>query len=450
MNGIKLQKLGFSRGRPIFQQLDFTFAAGKFTLLMGDSGSGKSTLLRLMAGFAGLSYSGQVLVDGVELKNLSMSGKARKIGLIFQNPNQQFTMKTLYREAVFALENLQTPAAEIDAKITDAANLVGTNQLLFRSLATLSGGEKQKAALTVLLAMDPPTLLLDEPFASVDAIARKQLILILCKLRDQGKTIILCDHDSTDYADVIDHFVELKDGQLEESSKKKLKQKRKTFCFAPKATAQEMLRLEEFGLMQGEKQLIKTKHFQFNKGITVMTGENGTGKSTLLKAIVQRKRYTGRMYWQHSRLRKTKKLYNTLTLGVQQARQQFVTLTPKDEILYGQSYEPKILMKQHEAVSFLGLQEKLDCSIFQLSEGQMKMIQLISMLSLQVDLLLLDEPFAGLDERACNYFAEWIKEKSRKQDFLIVTHRLAPLLQIAHQRVDLQDQQLKDGRRIHG
>lgn len=83
--------------------------------------------------------------------------------MLFQNPSQQFTMKTLERELIFALENLGISPEEMNRKIQTALQLVQTQTLFTRELATLSGGEKQKAALTVLLAMNPDILLLDEP-----------------------------------------------------------------------------------------------------------------------------------------------------------------------------------------------------------------------------------------------------------------------------------------------
>ena len=135
--------------------------------------------------------------------------------MLFQNPSQQFTMKTLERELIFALENLGISPEEMNRKIQTALQLVQTQTLFTRELATLSGGEKQKAALTVLLAMNPDILLLDEPFASIDPTSRKQFIQILARLHQAGKTILVCDHDFNDYADVVDQVVTLKNGQFE-------------------------------------------------------------------------------------------------------------------------------------------------------------------------------------------------------------------------------------------
>lgn len=218
MNSIQLKAVSFSREQPLFEKTNLAIPQGTFSLLIGDSGSGKSTLLRLIAGFAPLDYQGEILIEGMERRQLSTREKAQKIGMLFQNPSQQFTMKTLERELIFALENLGIPPEEMNRKIQTALQLVQTQTLFTRELATLSGGEKQKAALTVLLAMNPDILLLDEPFASIDPTSRKQFIQILARLHQAGKTILVCDHDFSDYADVVDQVVTLKNGQFEKAT----------------------------------------------------------------------------------------------------------------------------------------------------------------------------------------------------------------------------------------
>lgn len=166
MRGIELSELTIKRGdKEVLRQVDFGFSPHEFILLSGASGSGKSTLLKAIAGFADVPYSGTITVDGKSLTQASMSDKARQIGMMFQNPGQQFTMKTLRREIIFVLENLQTKPSDITEQMHEAVLLADTTELLDRQLSTLSGGEKQRAALTVLLAMKSPFLLLDEPFA---------------------------------------------------------------------------------------------------------------------------------------------------------------------------------------------------------------------------------------------------------------------------------------------
>ena len=372
-----------------------------------------------------------------------MQVKAQQVGMLFQNPDQQFTMRTLSGELAFALENLGLSATAMIQRSKQAVALGDTQALLNRDLQTLSGGEKQRAALTVLLAMNPPILLLDEPFASIDPVSRQQLITKLGRLRDAGKTIVIADHDLRDYAGVADALVALKDGQLTRLPLTTLTTIPTRFDLTQaNAATVPLLRFDQVVCARNHQILVQAPTWQFNTGITTLTGANGSGKSTLLRAMVQLHPYRGRMFLDSRRLRRTKKLYRTMTLAVQDAGKQFVTLTPADELAFGPALTPKVRKRQAAALAYLGLTEKQTGSLYHLSEGQKKMVQLIAMLSLERTFLLLDEPFSGLDERACAFFAAWIKEKAAKQAFLIVTHRLAPLAGISHQHVALADHRL--------
>lgn len=441
--GIRLKDLQFHRETPLFDHLSFEFATGALTVLTGDSGSGKTTLLNLIAGFAPMTYSGTILLDNHDLSGASMQVKAQQVGMLFQNPDQQFTMRTLSGELAFALENLGLSATAMIQRSKQAVALGDTQALLNRDLQTLSGGEKQRAALTVLLAMNPPILLLDEPFASIDPVSRQQLITKLGRLRDAGKTIVIADHDLRDYAGVADALVALKDGQLTRLPLTTLTTIPTRFDLTQaNAATVSLLRFDQVVCARNHQILVQAPTWQFNTGITTLTGANGSGKSTLLRAMVQLHPYRGRMFLDSRRLRRTKKLYQTMTLAVQDAGKQFVTLTPADELAFGPALTPKVRKHQAAALAYLGLTEKQTGSLYHLSEGQKKMVQLIAMLSLERTFLLLDEPFSGLDERACAFFAAWIKEKAAKQAFLIVTHRLAPLAGISHQHVALADHRL--------
>ncbi|MBS7578270.1 MULTISPECIES: ABC transporter ATP-binding protein [unclassified Enterococcus] len=445
MTGIKCSNLSFKRQSTlIFENLNFDFKAHQLSLLVGESGCGKSTLFKLIAGFADLEYSGQI-VFGPEV---SQNTKCKIVGFVFQNPNRQFTMRTLRREIVFALENLRYSPAEIARRLNAAVVELEASELLDRQLSQLSGGEKQRAALTVLIAMDANILLLDEPFASVDFKSRQQLIRLLGQLRDNGKTIVVSDHDLIGYQEVADHLIRLEDGRLKEQPLTELNDAQKGYCLTQTLSGQaSFLNLAAISIQNNNRLLLDNAFCSFNHGITTLTGDNGSGKSTLLRAIAQRQKYRGKMLFNGKKLKKTSRLYRSLTLVVQDAEKQFIGLTPRDEFDFNQDINDAMQKKQNEAISFLGLSDKLDYSLYHLSEGQKKMVQLISMLSLDLSFLMLDEPFTGLDDRACRYFVDWIQEKAKKQDFLIVSHRLAPLCQASQFHIELTDQKLmvKDG-----
>lgn len=211
--GVELKGIAY----PSFTKpIDFTFQSQAFTLLVGKSGSGKSTLFQIIAQVSSLPYSGQVLIDGSEISQLSIVERVQTVGILFQNPNHQFTMENLFEELVFTLENIAYPIQEIESKIAEVVEKCRSQKILHRPIHQLSGGEKQKAALAVLFAMNPRVYLLDEPFASIDRKSRLEILGILKELVQAGKTIILCDHDLSDYEAYIDHMVELRDGELKE------------------------------------------------------------------------------------------------------------------------------------------------------------------------------------------------------------------------------------------
>lgn len=153
--------------------------------------------------------------------------------------------------------------------------------------------------------MNPDILLLDEPFASIDPTSRKQFIQILARLHQAGKTILVCDHDFNDYADVVDQVVTLKTASLKTTvdvyQNKTADISAYNFC-GKTTNAQ----LKNFRLSQGKRVLLEEKEALLFKGITTLTGPNGAGKSTLLKAIVQRQKYQGKMFLAGRRLRASK------------------------------------------------------------------------------------------------------------------------------------------------
>ena len=103
--------------RDVFKNLTFAFETGKMTLLIGDTGAGKSTLFRILTNFNELDFSGEVKLGDTLLSHLPIHKRVTYLSMMFQNPSRQFTMPTLYEELIFTLENLQTPAEQIEKKI---------------------------------------------------------------------------------------------------------------------------------------------------------------------------------------------------------------------------------------------------------------------------------------------------------------------------------------------
>jgi len=438
--GLKLRAIQ----SPIFSEpLDFTFHAQAFTLLVGSSGSGKSSLFQIIAQVISLPYSGQVLIDGSEVSQLSTVERVQTVGILFQNPNHQFTMENLFEELVFTLENIGHPLQEIDTKIAEVVRQCRCEAILHRPIHHLSGGEKQKAALAVLFAMNPRVYLLDEPFASIDRKSRLEILEILKELASDGKTVILCDHDLSDYEAYIDHMVELRDGQLREINKIPTSEMTQVSS-KEVASNPELFHMDRVTCELGNRPLFSIADFTFYQGISCILGDNGVGKSTLFRSILQFQKYKGLISWKGTVLKKKKKksLYSDLTGVVQEAEKQFIRVSLREELqLDGPDSERNQRILQ--ALRYFNLEQALDKSPYQLSGGQQKILQLLTILTSKASVILLDEPFAGLDDRACDYFCQWMLEESNQgRSFLIISHRLDPLISVVDYWIEMTSEGL--------
>ena len=413
---------------PIFSEpIDFTFHEQAFTLLVGSSGSGKSSLFQVIAQVSSLPYSGQVLIDGSQVSQLSIVERVQTVGILFQNPNHQFTMENLFEELVFTLENIGHPLQEIDTKIAEVVRQCRCEAILHRPIHHLSGGEKQKAALAVLFAMNPRVYLLDEPFASIDRKSRLEILEILKELASNGKTVILCDHDLSDYGAYIDYMVELRDGQLREINKIPISELTQVSS-KEVASSSKLFHMGQTTCELGNRPLFSIEDFTFYQGISCILGDNGVGKSTLFRSILQFQKYKGRITWKGSVLKKKKSLYRDLTGVVQEAEKQFIRVSLREELQLDSS-DSERNQRILQTLRYFNLDQALDKSPYQLSGGQQKILQLLTILTSKASVILLDEPFAGLDDRACHYFCQWIVEESNQgRSFLIISHRLDPLI----------------------
>lgn len=422
--------------------IDFTFQSQAFTLLVGKSGSGKSTLFQIIAQLSPVPYSGQILIDGIDMRQLSVAKRVQLVGILFQNPNHQFTMETLFEELVFSLENIAYPIQEIESKIAEVVEKCRSQKILHRPIHQLSGGEKQKAALAVLFAMNPSVYLLDEPFASIDRKSRLEILGILKELVEAGKTIILCDHDLSDYEAYIDHMVELRNDEVKKIFKIPSSETREVFS-KEVGNCQDLFHLKQMTCILNDSPLFSIPDFTFYEGVSCILGDNGVGKSTLFRSILQFQKYKGKIRWKNRLLKKKKSLYDEITYVVQEADKQFIRASLKKELQLD-DLDNENDKRVKEVLQLFDLENSLDKSPYQLSGGQQKMVQLLTIMTSQATVVLLDEPFAGLDDRACDYVCRWIREECQKgRTFLIISHRLDPLVSLVDYWIEMTSTGLK-------
>ena len=177
--------------QPLLTGTSFSVEAGETVCLLGPSGSGKSTLLRIIAVLE-QPESGQVLWNGAEL--ISEPAHKRNFGLVFQD-YVLFPHLSVEENVAFGLKMQKTPKEEIKLRVTNSLELVNMSGFARRRVADLSGGEQQRVAIARSLANDPPILLADEPTGNLDSATGAQILELLVKLHQGGKTIIMVTHE---------------------------------------------------------------------------------------------------------------------------------------------------------------------------------------------------------------------------------------------------------------
>ncbi len=181
---------------PAVRDVSLEIADGSFVCVLGENGSGKSTLAKLMNGLLSPTH-GEVLVDG-ETTNTeeeeALFSIRRKVGMVFQNPDNQMIASIIEDELAFGPENLGVPREEIEERITYALEAVGMTEHRHHTPYKLSGGQKQRIAIASVLAMKPKTLVLDESTAMLDPKGRREVLKVAHELNRQGITVILITH----------------------------------------------------------------------------------------------------------------------------------------------------------------------------------------------------------------------------------------------------------------
>lgn len=188
-SGVRLNYPG--AGRAALDGIDLSIGTGEAVAIVGPSGSGKTSMLRLTDALL-RPTDGTVLVDGLDTSlDANIWEVRRRVGLIFQNPDNQLVSTTVERELAFGMENLGLPQAEIVGRVEDALTRFRLEELRQRAPHRLSGGEKQRVAIAAVIAMRPSCLLLDEPTSLLDAAGRREVWRILDELRtDAERTVV--------------------------------------------------------------------------------------------------------------------------------------------------------------------------------------------------------------------------------------------------------------------
>lgn len=198
----------------VLENLNLTIEKGSFVAVLGHNGSGKSTIAKLTNGIL-FAESGQVIVDGqVATEDASIFDIRKKVGMVFQNPDNQIVSSIVEEDVAFGVENLGIPSDECRRRVDEALKTVGMYDYRLKAPSKLSGGQKQRVAVAGIIAMKPMCIVLDEPTAMLDPSGRREVIETVKKLnREEGITIVLITH-YMDEAVQADRVIVIDDGKI--------------------------------------------------------------------------------------------------------------------------------------------------------------------------------------------------------------------------------------------
>lgn len=435
----------------VLQDLKLNIHPGTVTVISGGSGSGKSTLGANLAGIlprtgldrleGALSVSGKrIEFSENETPRIDPSGWAQHIAFLPQDANDYLSgiRETVAEEMAFALENRGVPRRDMLARVRAVADLLDINHLLAQEASKLSGGQARIVALGALIVDDPQVLVLDEPLAGLDENAKKLVLSAVQTLKSLGKSVVVLTRNDTYGADLVDKVLRLEGGELSPFGRESLppNQNLSPVNTLPQVTDGKCSRvlLDLAGATLGYGTSVTPTVSGFNLKIhagecVALVGPNGVGKTTVLKAaagLIKPKAGTVR---QRARV----------GLLLQNPNDQLFERTVFKEVSYGLRPGAKSRRRVLEILHRLSLQSKTSMHPYELSMSERKFIALASVLVHEPEILLLDEPTEGLDEKGMNLLRDVLEEyRSKGRGVLITSHDDSFVAQSADRKVQLK------------
>ena len=484
------------------KNIDLTINKGEKVLIVGPSGSGKSTLSHCINGLIPFSYrgefEGELKIDDIIPYKESLSEVSKKVGTILQDQDSQFIGLSVGEDVAFSFENNAIPLAEMKVKVINSLELVNMVDFINHSPYELSGGQKQRVSLAGVLGSDAEILLFDEPLANLDPASGSEIMQLINDIHEKtNKTIIIVEHRIEDLLEqpfdkvvIIDKgvvkgvgtpneilksdlltnsglreplYVEamklagcdvssednLRDiNSINEENKEILKSWFKNETSSKTINKEEKI-LEIKNLTfshDGVKNTLDDVSFYLNKGeILAVLGNNGAGKSTLCRSITGiLKPKSGSIFLNNECIDSwsIKKKGSAIGYVMQNPNQMISQHMIKDEIALGlkcRNFDKKYIdEKVEEVLKICGLYPYRNWPVQALSYGQKKRVTIASILAINPDVIILDEPTAGQDYKHYTEFMEFIKELSNKGiSIIMVTHDMQLTLEYCDRAVVL-------------
>ena len=449
---------GYPGEKDVLKGVNMRVERGEFIVLCGKSGSGKTTLLRHLKTVLSPhgKKTGEVLFDGTPIEKVSLRDQSAKIGYVMQNPDSQIVTDKVWHELAFGLESLGCDQATMRLRVAEMASYFGIQDWFHRSVSELSGGQKQLLNLASIMAMQPEALILDEPTSQLDPIAASDFLNTVRKInRELGTTVIITEHRLEDIFHAADRVIVMDEGEIIASDVPArvgamLKNRNDDMFAAMPAPvrvfygtgasgdcpltvrdgrrwlsremenvqsaqpepekpidedAEAALKVKEiwFRYEKDSPDVLRGVSFEAPKGaLFAIVGGNGTGKSTLLKAICGVcPPYRGKIELGGKKIRDFKRgelFRNNLSMLPQDPQSLFVKKSVREDL------REMLPLGDHDAdAKIAAIAEKceiahlLDRHPYDLSGGEQQRAALAKVLLTNPKILLLDEPTKGID-----------------------------------------------------
>ena len=502
---IELKDFSFqykAQSEPTLKNLNLTIYKGEKVLIVGPSGSGKSTIGQCLNGIIPNIYkgtsSGEFLIQGKEAFDLSIYEKSHLVSTVLQDTDGQFIGLSVAEDLAFALENDMVELESMKSRVHTWAERLDLSKLLDHRPQDLSGGQKQRVSLAGVLIDESPILLFDEPLANLDPKSGQDIIDLIDQIHEeQGTTTIIIEHRLEDVLyRPIDRVILINQGQVlfngspdellrttllaengireplylttlrqlgqDISELPHLDKVEKlplgdlsvdipTPHFEKGAEAETILELGHLNFAYREGQpILKDLSLTIPKGQRLaIVGKNGAGKSTLAKAICGFIQTEGTYFSKGEDIKgdSVKERAERVGYVLQNPNQMISTNMIFDEVALGLRLrnvpEDQIESRVHQALKTCGLYELRKWPISALSYGQKKRVTIASILVLGPDVLVLDEPTAGQDQRNYTEIMDFLDELHQKgHTIVMITHDMQLMLDYSDRAVVVMDGQV--------
>lgn len=431
MPAIEVRSLSFAypgADAAVLERLDWSVPQGAFALLVGGTGSGKSTLLSLLKpeiAPAG-ERTGELLVLGENVADMDVHASAKRVGYVFQDPENQIVCETVWHEMAFGLENLGVSRDEIRRRVAETSYFFGLEDWLHRDTDTLSGGRKQLLSLAAVLALRPRVLLLDEPTSQLDPVAEKNFLHALFRVnRELGCAVVVATHQPRPMLEYATCAYRIEGGRV-----------RDVVDLASFGSREGLLDLDSCRPAQGAATsaaaAIREGWFRYDRAggwvlrgldvtfsagaVHAVVGGNGCGKSTMLSVLAKT-----------AKLQRGRMVRGTASAALlpQNTKALLVAETVRDELMEWASacgYDEAAAQEQTARLGLAGLETRHP---YDLSGGQRQLLALAKLLLIGPELLLLDEPTKGLDLASRCIIARALREHAQDGGTVVIaTHDL--------------------------